>query len=177
MKRKTIGTVGGVEIYFVRNAVYGTALLWIVLAGLSLWLFGWPPLQVIIFSTFAVLLHWLATLLHQFGHAWAAAQTGYPMRAVRMWGVLSASIYPKDEPALPADTHLYRAIGGPVFSLAMSFVGLLLSFFAQPLGDTAVYLTLFFAADNFFIFCIGALLPLGFTDGSTIIKYWRLREK
>jgi hypothetical protein len=49
-------------------------------------------------------------------------------------------------------------------------------FLLQPLGDMAIYLALFFAADNFFIFTIGALIPLGFTDGSTILKYWRLRD-
>lgn len=177
MKRKTIGPFFGVKIYLLQTAIYGSILLWLVLASICLLLFSWPPPQVIIFSTFGVLLHWLAALSHQLGHILAARQTGYPMKAISMWWVLSGSIYPKDEPDLPADTHLYRALGGPVFSLGMSFVGLLLTFFAQFLGDTAVYLTIFFAADNFFVFCIGALLPLGFTDGSTIIKYWRLREK
>ena len=99
------------------------------------------------------------------------------MQAMRLWAVLGTSIYPKDEPDLSPDTHLYRAIGGPIFSLGMSFVGLLLTFFLRPFGDIAVYLAVYFAAINFFIFCLGAFLPLGFTDGSTILKYWRLREK
>ncbi len=177
MNRKTFGPIFGVKIYLMPNATYGSILLWLVLASICLLVFEWPPLQVIIFSTFGVLLHWLAAFSHQFGHILAARQTGYPMKAISMWWVLSGSIYPKDEPELPPDTHLYRAVGGPVFSLGMSFISLLLTFFVQSLGDTAVYLTLFFAADNFFIFSIGALIPLGFTDGSTIIKYWRLREK
>ena len=41
--------------------------------------------------------------LHQFGHAWAARRVGYPMTGLRYRGVLAASLYPRNEPELPAD--------------------------------------------------------------------------
>jgi len=42
-----------------------------------------------------------------------------------------------------------------------------------PAGNGLFYaLVWFLAIDNFFVLGLGALLPLGFTDGSTIL-YWR----
>lgn len=177
MENKKIATILGTEVIIARSALIASIVLWVVLFAFCIFFTSWTMLANILFSVFAVLLYWMGAVLHHLGHVIAARQTGYPMQAIRLWGLIGTDIYPKNEPDLPADTHLYRAIGGPIFSLGMSFLGLLLTFFLQPLGDIAVYLAVFFAAVNFFVFCLGALLPLGFTDGSTIIKYWRLREK
>ncbi|MCP4424315.1 MAG: hypothetical protein GY803_07490 [Chloroflexi bacterium] len=42
----------------------------------------------------------------------------------------------------------------------------------RPLGGPIYYLSLFFFLDNLLVFTLGAFLPLGFTDGSTLIRYW-----
>ena len=177
MNRKPIATISGTKFYFAQSAVISSIILWIIFAAICIGLLSWDILIALIFSTLALILYWVGGILHHIGHIIAAKQAGYPMEAVRLWMLIGTDIYPKDEPELPADTHLYRAIGGPIFSLGMAFVGLLLTFFLQPFGEFAIYLALFFAAVNFFVYCLGALLPLGFTDGSTILKYWRLREK
>ena len=56
----------------------------------------------------------------QLGHARAAEQVGYPMEGVHLWGVLGTSVYPTDEPELPAEVHVERALGGPKASAVLA---------------------------------------------------------
>jgi len=106
-----------------------------------------------------------------------AEQTGYPMQGVEFWGPLGASIYPKNEGLLAADVHIQRALGGPLFSLAFALITGLLTIIIRPLGGIALVLFFYTFLDNLFIFTIGALLPLGFTDGSTLYHWWNRRTK
>jgi hypothetical protein len=39
------------------------------------------------------------------------------------------------------------------------------------------FLLLFFFLDNLLVFTLGAFLPLGFTDGSTLLRYWPQRHE
>lgn len=167
----------GVEIYAVRSVIPGSVILWVILAGLGFWLLPLSPAAVLVGILVAVFLHWFSEVWHQMGHALAARQVGYPMTKVRLQWLLGVSIYPKDEGDLPADIHLFRALGGPIASLLLSLIGVLLTFFLRPLGTFFVYLAIFLAAENFFVFCVGALIPLGFNDGSTILYWWRRRDQ
>ncbi|HEY4721741.1 MAG TPA: hypothetical protein VII92_07840, partial [Anaerolineae bacterium] len=100
---------------------------------------------------------------------------GYPMIGIRYWGVLSTAVYPADEPALPASIHIQRALGGPSVSIA---VGILIGLVALALQNSAgilKWLALFTALDNLLVIGLGAFLPLGFTDGSTLLRYWSRR--
>ncbi|HFQ92457.1 MAG TPA: hypothetical protein ENK32_00475 [Anaerolineae bacterium] len=177
MKSWSLGRVMGVEIYVVRSAIPGSLILWVIFAGLGLWLLPLTPAAVLAGSLVAVFLHWFSEVWHQLGHALAARQVGYPMVNVRLHWLLGVSIYPENEGDLPADIHLFRALGGPIASLLLSLIGVLLTFFLRPFGIFFVYLAIFFAAENFFVFCIGALIPLGFNDGSTILYWWRRRDQ
>jgi Zn-dependent protease len=94
------------------------------------------------------------------------------MSAIKLWGVLSSSIYPPDEPPLPASVHIRRALGGPVLSLIVTFVSSILLFLLPP-GTILWWLALYFIADNLLVFTLGALLPLGFTDGTTLLRWLR----
>jgi hypothetical protein len=40
------------------------------------------------------------------------------------------------------------------------------------LGGPAFILVIFTFIDNLLVFTAGALLPLGFTDGSTLLHWW-----
>ena len=46
----------------------------------------------------------------------------------------------------------------------------------RPLGGLPLFLAVFSFFDNLLVFTIGALLPLGFTDGSTILTWWDQRQ-
>jgi hypothetical protein len=125
----------------------------------------------------ATLLHWLAAFWHQIGHAWAARRTGYPMSGIMAVWVLEASLYPRDEPELPARIHIRRALGGPIASFFMALIGGTLAILTQRYGVVVWYLAIFFFLDNLLVFTLGALLPLGFTDGSTLLHYWPRRHE
>jgi hypothetical protein len=127
-------------------------------------------------SLLAVGLHWLGELWHQKGHALAARRVGYPMDGVRLWTLLGASLYPRDEPTLPADIHIQRALGGPIASFVLILIALLLLLVVRPTGGVPLLLAQFFLLENIFVFFLGAFLPLGFTDGSTLLRYWGQRS-
>jgi hypothetical protein len=154
-------------------------LLWIVLSGIGVWLLSFPPATAIIGGLIGVFLHWLGEILHQLGHARAARRAGNPMTGIRLWWLLSASVYPPDEPPLPAEVHISRALGGPLASLVVSVVAgvVLLALSVAGVGGLAWWLALFFFLDNLLVFTLGALLPLGFNDGSTLLRWLPQRAK
>lgn len=166
-----MGRLGGLRLSARPNALIGLALLWLLLSALGIGLLKLPVDQAILGGLIATLLHFAGELIHQLGHAWAAARTGYPMSGVRFWWVLSQSIYPKDEGDLPARIHIRRALGGPSISVVMAFLSGLLTLVLSGMPSVVWWVLLFFFLDNLLVFTLGALLPLGFTDGSTLLHY------
>ena len=164
----------GLEVSATVSTLVGSLFLWLALAAVGLWLLELSPGTALLGGLVAVLFHWLSDLVHHWGHARAARGTGYPMTGVRLWLVLGTSLYPLDEPELPAAVHRRRAWGGPIASFALSLVAGLLAFGLYPLGGLAWWLSLFLFLDNLLFFTLGALTPLGFTDGSTLLT-WRER--
>jgi hypothetical protein len=167
-----LGRFSGLQLSAGLSAVVAFIAVWLLLFAVALWLLGMPMLTALLASLAAAVLHWVAVLLHQAGHAIAARSTGYPMSGIRFWGPLSSSLYPPDEPTLPSRIHLRRAIGGPIGSL---LAGLLAAIpvFLLPSGSAAWWVALFFCLDNLLTFGLGSFLPLGFTDGSTILNNLR----
>lgn len=158
------------------TAVTGFLLLWLIfsLAG-WLWLdFGVGT--AVLTAFFASILHFLGEFWHQLGHAWAAKRTGWPMSGIMFIWILAASLYPRDEPELPSRIHIRRALGGPAASLLMTVLSGLLAWEIRPYTSPLHYLALFFFLDNLLVFTLGAFLPLGFTDGSTLIQHWPHRH-
>jgi hypothetical protein len=94
------------------------------------------------------------------------------MVGVRLWTLLGASLYPRDEPTLPGAVHIQRALGGPIASFILVLIALVLVLIVKPAGGVPLLLAQFFLLENIFVFFLGAFLPLGFTDGSTILRYW-----
>src|SRR5436190_4413939 len=117
-----LGRVAGLNVSAVPSAFIGLALLWVALSAVGVWLLGMSLGKAILGGLIAVGVHVFSELLHQLGHAWGARRTGHPMVGIRLWGVLSASVYPADEPALPAPVHITRALGGPEASLVVSVI-------------------------------------------------------
>ncbi len=168
-----LGKPAGLNLSMMPSVIISVILLWLVLSGIGVWLIGLPAGKALIGGLAAVALHWLSGFVHQLGHAWAARRSGHPMVGVRLWGLLGASVYPPDEPALPASVHIRRALGGPQFSLLLSLVaGAILLALNPTSHQTSWWVALFFFLDNLLVFTLGALMPLGFTDGSTLLE-WR----
>lgn len=172
MKTIYLGKLGGLTISAKRNIFIGIPVLWAILAAIAYLVIRLSLTEALIGGLIGALLHILFEMIHQFGHAIAARGTGYPMIGMRFWWVLAASIYPSEEPQLPAATHIRRALGGPIISGIITLIAGLLAWLLMPTGGLPYWLALFAFLDSLFVFTIGALLPLGFTDGSTLLRYW-----
>ncbi len=176
MKPRTFATIFGTKLLISQPGIISSIGLWIVLSLLAGWLLQLSASQAILAGFLAVLLHWFSEFSHHLGHAAAAQRTGYPIELIRMWYFLCLQKYPKDEPDLPAELHIRRALGGPAASLLLSLIGAVAVWALRPFGGLAYYLALFFALENFLVFFLGAFLPLGFTDGSTLLEWWPKRK-
>lgn len=168
--------LAGLEISARPSVLVAVLGLWAVLSVAGMTLFKLKPRRAATAGLLATLLHWVTATWHQLGHARAAHLTGFPMRGIDYWGPLSTSMYPKQEGIVPADIHIQRALGGPIFSLLLSLVAGLLVFALRPLGGAAWFVALTFFADNFFTFTVGALLPIDFADGGTLRHWWGQRH-
>ncbi len=177
MNELKLGRVAGITLSATPLAVAGSALLWAVLSGVGIGLIRLPAGEAVGGGLVAVILHWLSIIAHQLSHAWAARRTGHPMTGIRlgMSGLLSTSLYPPDEPPLPAAIHVRRALGGPAGSLLMTLVAGVAALLLRPAGGAPWWMGVFFFLDNLIVITLGALLPLGFTDGSTLLRWWGKR--
>jgi hypothetical protein len=154
------------------SAVTGFLLLWLIFSLIGWFALDWGVATAVLTAFFAAILHFLGEFWHQLGHAWAAHRTGWPMSGVMFIWVLAASLYPRDEPELPARTHIRRALGGPAASLLLAIVMGMGVWGIRPFTTPIDYLLLYIFLDNLLFFTLGAMLPLGFTDGSTLLRYW-----
>ena len=116
--------------------------------------------------------------LHQLGHARAARRVGYPMIGIHYYSLFSASIYPADEPSLPPEIHIRRALGGFWVNVLIGLVLAPAAIILWPRGGALGWLAGFSSAYNLFVNGLGALLPIDipgvFTiDGGTLLRYWR----
>jgi hypothetical protein len=183
MTKIKLGKVAGLELSARPSAIVGFILLWVLLGGVAALLFKVPLGEAIVGGFIAVVLHYVSEIVHNLGHAWAARRTGYPMIGVRLFGVLGVSLYPQDEPPLPADVHIRRALGGPAASLLLTLVAAVIALALRPstalraglLGKTPWLVAVFCFLENLLVFTLGAFLPLGFTDGSTLLEWWGKR--
>src|ERR1051325_1561241 len=164
-----VGRVASLRLTADLSAIIGSALLWILLSSIGIFGLGVSPVAAIVGGLVAVLLHWGSDIVHQLGHARAARATGHPMIGIRLWGVLSASVYPSDEGPLSASVHIRRALGGIPASLLLAVIAAGIALVLHSLGGVYWWLALFFFLDNLLVLGLGALLPLGFTDGSTLL--------
>jgi hypothetical protein len=172
-----LGKLWGLQLSARPSAWISSLCLWLLLVILAAWLLRFSLPQALLGGLLALGLHWISELIHQFGHAWVARQTGHPMVGVQFWALLSRSLYPPDEPTLPASVHIRRALGGPVVSLLLTLVAALIIVLARPRGGSLFWwVSWFFLLENLLVFTIGALIPLGFNDGSTLLEWWGKRK-
>jgi len=172
-KRFPLGKLGKLDITTEPSAAGGFLLLWVAFGLLGAKLFRLKPGAAATSGLLAAALHFIAEMWHQLGHARAAEESGYPMEGVHLWGVLGTSMYPDDEPELPAEVHVARALGGPKASAGLAAVAGLLAALVHPFSRLAFMVASIFALENSLIFTIGAFLPLPFmeTDGTTLQRY------
>jgi hypothetical protein len=170
-----LGKIYGLELSAGWPALLSSLLLWVVLAAVGMAVLQLTLLQAVIGSLLAVIFHWVSNLAHHLGHALAARRVEHPMTGVHFGFLLGRSLYPRNEADLPADIHIQRALGGPAASSQLTLVTAVLAMLLYPTGSLIFWVVLFAFFENLLVFSLGALLPLGFTDGSTILTWWRKR--
>lgn len=167
-----LGNLYNLEISAKPSAFVGFVAIWLVLGAIAFYVLRLTFLESLLGGFLCAALHYLSELVHHFGHAGAARNTGYPMRGVRFTHVLALSLYPKDEPPLSGKIHIRRALGGPAVSFVVTIIAFLILLVAQNGGGLFYWVALWFFLDNLLVFFLGAFLPLGFTDGSTLLQWW-----
>ncbi len=170
-----LGRLASLRLSAEPSALLGSLILWAALSAFAVAVLQASPGTAVLFGLLGIVVHWIGEIAHQLGHALAARRTGHPMTGIRLRWLLSTALYPTNEPALPASIHIRRALGGPTMSLAVTLIAAILAVLAQPLGGVVWWLAVFFVLDNLFVFTLGAFLPLGFTDGSTLLYWWGKR--
>ena len=165
----SLGSVGNVRLSARPSAILCSILLWAFYSTLAGFLLNLSPGVAMAAGLLALALHWLSEVAHQFGHVWAGRRVGYAATGIQLWWVFSSTLYPADEPPLPTVIHLRRALGGPALSFLLLIVAAALFLALLSIGGFAWRLAGIFALQNLLVFVIG-LLPLGFTDGSTLLR-------
>lgn len=173
---KTIFSLGrwnGIDFEATPRALAGTMLLAGFYAAAARRVTRLTAPLVLLLGVAAALIHWSSDVVHQLGHFMAGRRAGFPLERLRADGVLVASFYPRDEPELPPEIHMQRALGGAPVSLLLAFLGWL-SWRATPSGARAArFLSAVVALENFLVFFLGAFLPLSWTDGGALIRWTR----
>jgi len=176
MSHYRLGRVGGLELQASNTAAPGLVILRAAFSGIAIVSFRVSPVSAVAGGLIAAVLHFASEVAHNSGHARAARSTGHPMTGIRLYWVLGTSLYP-DEPSLAPAVHVRRALGGPAASAIVTIVfgALALLMNGGHVSGAWVPTALFF--DNLLVFTLGAFLPLGFTDGSTLLRWLpRLRD-
>lgn len=171
-KNFALGHIFGLEISAKPSAFVGFLAVWLALSALGIFVVHLNFVESVVSGFVITCLHYVSEVIHQLGHAGAARNTGYPMRGMRFVHVLAFSQYPKDEPELSGKIHIRRALGGPLISFLVTVIALLILLVAQNSGIVFYWIALCFFLDNLLVFTLGALLPLSFTDGGAIARYW-----
>jgi len=177
MKERSLGTLAGLRLTAILAALIGSLVLYVIVVVLMA-IFNIPIGSALLGGLIVVVLHWFTDLVHQLGHAWAARRTGYPMIGIRFgtYGVLSTSLYPPDEPPLPARIHIRRAIGGPIFSAWLTSIAFLIILMTIRGADAmGTFVLWFFFLENLLVMTLQVFIPLGFNDGGTIWRWMRKR--
>lgn len=94
------------------------------------------------------------------------------MDGMLFFWVLARSLYSKDEPELSPKIHVRRALGGPAGNLALALFAGIVTWSLQPFGGLMYWFAMFLFLENLLVFSFGAMLPLGFTNGSALLKWW-----
>ncbi|MDX1412545.1 MAG: hypothetical protein R3293_00030 [Candidatus Promineifilaceae bacterium] len=171
-----LGSVGGLDVHAKPSAFLTFILLWILSSLLGVKLARWRTEKAVFIGFLASVIHLLSETWHQIGHSRMAEQTGYPMEGIVFWGPLATSKYPANEGMLSAEMHIQRALGGPIFSILLALVAGTITLVLRPLGGPPLILVFFTFLDNLLVFTIGALSPLSFTDGGTLVRWWGQRQ-
>jgi hypothetical protein len=146
----------------------------ILLMGFLTWMAGkrkpalsWPQRLGVAFLAMPVAL--FAEIGHAMAHTFSARHAGAPMDEILLSANMTRTLYENN--AVPPQTHIWRSLGGPIFSLINFTLSLLWRRFSphgslrQDLADVSLL--------GHSIILLGSIAPLPMVDGGIILK-WEL---
>lgn len=148
----------------------------LLLCGVLIWLAGRrrPHLswgQRVGVGLLAMPIALIADVGHALAHTVSARLAGAPMDEVLLYAGMPRTLYRNN--AVPPQTHIGRALGGPIFSLTAALLSL--RWWRRSVrGSTSHELAEASLAAHSFIL-LGSLTPLPIVDGGVILK-WKLVE-
>src|SRR5262245_52572352 len=83
-----LGSLLGVQLRAHRSVLFSVLGVWILNSAIAARVLRLPVRSAATVGLAATAVHWLSTLTHQSGHAFAAYQTGYPMKGTTLWWVM-----------------------------------------------------------------------------------------
>jgi hypothetical protein len=178
-KEISLGKLAGLEFRLQVSTFFGAFALWVLFSAAGFIFLHLSTGLAVLSGFVAMLLHYAGEYWHQVGHAVSARWVGHPMEAAVLYWVLGFSRYPQDEPVLPAEVHIQRALGGPLANLLLAtIIGLFVWTSRNTANNSVVWwFAVFVFLENLFIYSLAAFLPLGFTDGNTLLYWWQKRGK
>src|SRR6476646_9660438 len=78
-----LGKIAGLRLSALPSALLSSLALWVLLSAFGLWVLNFSLTKAILGGLGAVVLHWIAVLAHQAGHAQAARRVGHPMTGIK----------------------------------------------------------------------------------------------
>lgn len=160
-----------------RSTQISFGVMVILCAMLAGFLTDLTPLDALIAGIITTFIYYFSEVVHQYGHFFAAKQTGKPSTGLRLWFILGTTLYPSNEGQVKPSIHMRRAIGGPIASLILLIIFLFLGSFLWAFSDMARFIVGWGIFVNSVWYIGGALIPMQYknftTDGMTIWKAWR----
>ncbi|MFN2466419.1 MAG: hypothetical protein ABR598_09175 [Candidatus Dormibacteria bacterium] len=175
-----LGRILGMQVSLARGFALGTVIVLVSYWIVGIALFHRRPGNALLGAFMLALLHWFSELVHNYGHFIAAQRTGFPMEGVSLGTregmiIFGTSVYPDSEQEVSARVHIRRALGGPAANIGAGLLGLVAALVLSVLGSHFTWVAVVFAAENLLVFGVGNALPLGFNDGSTVLRWARHR--
>ncbi len=178
MREYVVGHAAGLQFSLQPRAFVIFPILWVIAALAAVKQLRVSLRAAASLALAAILGHLLSSLWHHLGHAFAARATGYPMAGISSWGLFATSVYPVDEPPLPAEVHIRRALGGPLASGVLTLLLWAGMRVARTERATTRWVLGALVLDNLLLNTLQVFIPMRINDGETLRRWLpELRKK
>lgn len=170
--------VDGVEVRWAASATAGFVAVFLIMTVVAVMVGNLSLPMALLTGLLCAVAHFFVNdVIHQIGHITASRRTGHPQTGVIFFYIFAGSIYPKDEPELPPQVHIRRALGGPIANLVWTIVLGFVWLAVRDAGAPVQFVAGFAFFDSLLFYTLGALAPLKIgrfmTDGATIVTQRR----
>ncbi|PJF45044.1 MAG: hypothetical protein CUN55_00895 [Phototrophicales bacterium] len=159
----------GFQVRMEWSALVGWVAVIAISSNVYMFIYRTKADEALWFGVLFWLIYMMGLLVHFGGHMLTSRLVGYPMNGLEFWWMFGRSLYPADEPPLQPYQHVWRAIGGPLGSVAW-IVGIVLFYDRYMPTDVFNAFLLQFSLIVAVLYFLGTLWPMSFNDGGIIVE-------